>query len=216
MISQDDRTSILIVDDHALLREGLREILQTQDDMRVVSEAADSATAIALAEREQPDIVLLDVEIPGGAATSTVSQIRSRSPGSDVIILSMYEGPQLVQALLTAGIRGYLLKSVHWQELVAAIRAVRADRQRVVLGVSRESLRYVRQGPASVLSDREREVLALVAEALSNGQIASRLSLTEATVKRHLRNIFVKLGAVSRIDAVNKAAELGLLAIRAR
>jgi DNA-binding NarL/FixJ family response regulator len=216
MISQDDRTSILIVDDHALLREGLREILQTQDDMRVVSEAADSATAIALAEREQPDIVLLDVEIPGGAATSTVSQIRSRSPGSDVIILSMYEGPQLVQALLTAGIRGYLLKSVHWQELVAAIRAFRADRQRVVLGVSRESLRYVRQGPASVLSDREREVLALVAEALSNGQIASRLSLTEATVKRHLRNIFVKLGAVSRIDAVNKAAELGLLAIRAR
>lgn len=216
MNSQDDRTSILIVDDHALLREGLREILQRQDDMRVASEAADSATAVALAAREQPDIVLLDIEIPGGAATSTVSEIRSRSPGSDVIILSMYEGPQLVQALLTAGIRGYLLKSVHWQELVVAIRAIRMDRQRVVLGVSRESLRYVRQGPsASTLSDREREVLALVAEALSNSQIASRLSLTEATVKRHLRNIFVKLGAVSRIDAVNKAAELGLLAVRA-
>jgi DNA-binding NarL/FixJ family response regulator len=213
MNSQDDRTSILIVDDHALLREGLREILQRQDDMRVVSEAADSVTAVALAEREHPDIVLLDIEIPGGTATSTVSEIRSRSPGSDVIILSMYEGPQLVQALLTAGIRGYLLKSVHWQELVVAIRAVRTDRQRVVLGVSSASLGYAR--PASALSDREREVLALVAEALSNGQIASRLSLTEATVKRHLRNIFVKLGAVSRIDAVNKAAELGLLAVRA-
>jgi DNA-binding NarL/FixJ family response regulator len=216
MNSQDDRTSILIVDDHALLREGLREILQRQDDMRVVSEAADSVTAVALAEREHPDIVLLDIEIPGGTATSTVSEIRSRSPGSDVIILSMHEGPQLVQALLTAGIRGYLLKSVHWQELVVAIRAVRADRRRVVLGVSSASLGYAWQGPsASALSDREREVLALVAEALSNGQIASRLSLTEATVKRHLRNIFVKLGAVSRIDAVNKAAELGLLAARA-
>jgi DNA-binding NarL/FixJ family response regulator len=216
MNSQDDRTSILIVDDHALLREGLREILQRQDDMRVVSEAADSATAVALAEREQPDIVLLDIEIPGGTATGTVSEIRRRSPGSDVIILSMYEGPQLVQALLTAGIRGYLLKSVHWQELVAAIRAVRTDRQRVVLWVSSESLGHVRQCPsASTLSEREREVLALVAEAFSNGQIASRLSLTEATVKRHLRNIFVKLGAVSRIDAVNKAAELGLLAVRA-
>lgn len=167
MNSQNDRTSIPIVDDHTLLREGLREILQRQDDMRVASEAADSATAVALAAREQPDIVLLDIEIPGGAATSTVSEIRSRSPGSDVIILSMYEGPQLVQALLTAGIRGYLLKSIRWQELVVAIRAVRTDRQRVVLGVSRESLRYVRQGPsASTLSDREREVLALVAEAL--------------------------------------------------
>jgi DNA-binding NarL/FixJ family response regulator len=217
MNGQDDRTSILIVDDHTLLRQGLREILQRQDDMHVVGEAADSATAVALAAREQPGVVLLDVEIPGGAATSTVSQIRSRSPGSDVIILSMYEGPQLVQALLAAGIRGYLLKSVHWQELVAAIRAVRADPQRVVLGVSGESLGWGRPGlSANALSDREREVLALVAEAFSNGQVASRLSLTEATVKRHLRNIFVKLGAVSRIDAVNKAAELGLLADRTR
>jgi DNA-binding NarL/FixJ family response regulator len=206
MNSQDDRTSIVIVDDHALLREGLREILQRQ---------ADSATAVDLAAREHPDVVLLDVEIPGGTAISTVSEIRSRSPGSAVIILSMYEGPQLVQAMLAAGIRGYLLKSVHWQELVAAIRAIRTDRQRVVLGVSRESLTYIQQGRlASTLSDREREVVALVAEALSNGQIASRLSLTEATVKRHLRNIFVKLGAVSRIDAANKAADLGLLAVR--
>ena len=129
MNSQDDSITILIVDDHTLVREGLREILQTQDDMRVVSEAADSATAVALAAEEQPDIVLLDIEIPGGEATSTVSQIRNRSPKSDVIILSMYEGPQLVQALLTAGIRGYLLKSIHWQELVVAIRAVHADRR---------------------------------------------------------------------------------------
>jgi DNA-binding NarL/FixJ family response regulator len=212
MNSQDDRTTILVVDDHALVREGLREILQTQADMRVVGEAGDSATTVALAAREQPDIVLLDVEIPGGEATSTVQQIRSHSPRSGVLILSMYEGPQLVQALLAAGIRGYLLKSVHWQELVVAIRAIRTDSKRVVLGVSSESLRHVQQGPSrGTLSAREREVLALVAEALSNGQIASRLYLTEATVKRHLRNIFVKLGAVSRIDAVNKAAEFGKL-----
>jgi DNA-binding NarL/FixJ family response regulator len=178
--------------------------------MEVVGEAGDSPSALAIAEREQPDIVLLDIEIPGGEATATVRRLRDSSPGSRVIILSMHEGPRLVRALLDAGIRGYLLKSIHWQELVVAIRTVRADSDRVVLGVSGQSFVDARQGPgaaAATLSPREREILGLVGQALSNGQIASRLSLREATVKRHLRNIFVKLGAVSRIDAVNKAAE---------
>ncbi|HEY7142669.1 MAG TPA: response regulator transcription factor [Streptosporangiaceae bacterium] len=208
MNDRDDRITILLVDDHALVREGLREILETQQDLRVVGEAADSGATVALAAARQPDIILLDIEIPGGAVTTTVEQVRACSPGSRVIILSMYEGPQLVQALLAAGIRGYLLKSVHWQELVAAIRSVHADSDRVVLGVSRESLSYLGPGPSpGALSARELQVLDLVSQALSNGQIAARLQLTEATVKRHLRNIFAKLGAVSRLDAVNKARE---------
>jgi DNA-binding NarL/FixJ family response regulator len=208
MNAEAGSTTILIVDDHALVREGLRGILDRQDDMRVVGEAGDSAVTLAMVSRHRPDVVLLDIEIPGDEVVTTVRRIRQCSPASRVIILSMYEGPQLVQALLTAGIRGYLVKSTHWQELVAAIRAVCADDDRVVLGVSRDSLRYTRpEVGAGTLSAREREVLQLVGEALSNSQIASRLSLTEATVKRHLRNIFVKLGAVSRIDAVNKAAE---------
>lgn len=208
MNAEAGSTTILIVDDHALVREGLQGILDGQDDMRVVGEAGDSAATLAMVSRHRPDVVLLDIEIPGDEVVTTVRRIRQCSPASRVIILSMYEGPQLVQALLTAGIRGYLVKSTHWQELVAAIRAVCADDDRVVLGVSRDSLRYTRQEVgAGTLSAREREVLQLVGEALSNSQIASRLSLTEATVKRHLRNIFVKLGAVSRLDAVNKAAE---------
>lgn len=208
MNDRDSRITILLVDDHALVREGLREILQMQPDMRVVGEAEDSAATVALAETQQPDIVLLDIEIPGNDVTTTVNQIKSRSPGSRVIILSMYEGPQLVRALLAAGIRGYLLKSIHWEELVVAIRAIRADDDRIILGVSRESLTNVQSEPSrATLSARELEVLNLVAQALSNGQIASRLQLTEATVKRHLRNIFVKLGAVSRLNAVNKAKE---------
>lgn len=209
----DDRTRVLIVDDHMLVREGLRRILQAQDDMDVVGEAGDSAAAVAAAARERPDVVLLDVEIPGGEAGATVRKLRGASPESRVIILSMHEGPVLVQELLAAGIRGYLLKSIHWQELVLAIRTVHLDPDRVVLGVSGQSLRSASQGAgegAMALSAREREVLGLVGEALSNGQTASRLSLKEATVKRHLRNVFVKLGAVSRIDAVNKATELGL------
>lgn len=208
-MTDEDPVAIVIVDDHALFRDGLREILMTQQDMVVVGEAGDSASAVILAADKQPDIVLLDVEIPGNDVTATVSQIRARSPRSRVLILSMHEGPQLVQALLAAGIRGYLLKSIRWQELVVAIRAVHSDSDRVVLGVSRESLAHVRQGPSpGTLSGRELEVLDLVAQAFSNSQIAAHLNLTEATVKRHLRNVFVKLGAVSRLDAVNKAREL--------
>jgi DNA-binding NarL/FixJ family response regulator len=210
-MNDDARITILLVDDHALVREGLREILETQHDLRVIGEAEAAATAVALAAEKQPDIVLLDVEIPGGEVTATVNQIRHRSPEARVIILSMHEGPRLVQALLAAGICGYLLKSIHWQELVVAIRAVHADSDRIVLGVSRESLSSAQPGPSPVtLSARELEVLDLVAQALSNSQIASLLQVTEATVKRHLRNIFVKLGAVSRLDAVNKAKELQL------
>jgi DNA-binding NarL/FixJ family response regulator len=213
-VPADDRTRVLIVDDHMLVREGLRRILQAQDDMEVVGEAGDSAAAVAAAARERPDVVLLDVEIPGGEAAVTVRTLGDVSPGSRVIILSMHEGPVLVRELLAAGVGGYLLKSIHWQELVLAIRTVHLDPDRVVLGVSGQSLRSAGQGRgegAVALSEREREILGLVGEALSNAQIASRLSLKEATVKRHLRNVFVKLGAVSRIDAVNKAAELGIL-----
>jgi DNA-binding NarL/FixJ family response regulator len=207
MKSSNDQMTILVVDDHALFREGLAEILDKQPDLYVVGQAADSDTAVALAASHQPGIVLLDIEIPGGGdATSTVRQIQGCSPESRIIILSMYEGPKLVQELMACGIRGYLLKSIHWEELVAAIRAVRDDKNRLVLGVSKESLYPVGSAPAlGLLSAREQEVLALVADAYSNSQIASRLFLTEATVKRHLRNIFAKLGAVSRIDAVNKA-----------
>jgi DNA-binding NarL/FixJ family response regulator len=208
MNDHDARTTILIVDDHALVRDGLHVLLKTQEDMRVVGEAADHAAAATLAGALQPDIVLLDIDMPGGDIIGTLSQIRSCSPGSRVIVLSMHEGPQLVQSLLAAGIRGYLLKSIRWQELVVSIRAVHADSDRIVLGVSRESLKYAQQGSSpEALSQREREVLELVAQALSNAQIAARLQLTEATVKRHLRNIFIKLGAVSRLDAVNKAVE---------
>jgi DNA-binding NarL/FixJ family response regulator len=208
MPETDARITILIVDDHTLVREGLREILGTQEDMNVVGEAADSETAIACARQSRPDIILLDIEIPGADVTDTMRELRNCSSLSRVIILSMHESPQLVQATLAAGASGYLLKHIHWEELAVAIRAIRSEPDRIILGVSRASLRHVQQEPAiSALSAREREVLDLVAKAFSNGQIATRMGLTEATIKRHLRNIFVKLGATSRLDAVNKAKE---------
>ncbi|HEU5354499.1 MAG TPA: response regulator transcription factor [Actinocrinis sp.] len=196
---------VVLVDDHVLVREGLREILSVEPDLEVVGEAADSEQALAEIGLHKPDVALLDVEIPGIGATDTVRAIRSISPATRVLILSMYDGPQLLRRLLSVGICGYLLKSVDRHELVAAIRAVYYAPQRVVLSVSRESLAQAQGTSDAVLSAREIEVLALVSQALSNGQVASRLHITEATVKRHLRNVFAKLGAVSRIDAVNKA-----------
>lgn len=205
--------SILLVDDHALLRESLRESLDAQPDLVVVGEAGTSAAAVAQARLLQPDVILLDVEIPGDDVTVTMGHLRRLAPSAQVLILSMYDGPQLLQQLIDAGIRGYLLKTITTQELLAAVRSVVTDHGRLVLNVSRETLGRLAQGPrrSDLLSDREREVLELTARALSNAQIATRLSLTEATVKRHLRNIFAKLGAVSRIDAVNKAMAASLI-----
>jgi DNA-binding NarL/FixJ family response regulator len=208
----DKQITVVLVDDHVLVREGLREILEAQPDLLVVGEAGDSASAVAVVAEHQPRVVLLDVEIPGEEVTDTVIRIRERAPHTEIVILSMYDGPLLLQRLLALGIRGYLLKSVTGQELVAAVRNAVAEDGRIIVSVSRRSLAQMPTAAVPTLSRRELDVLDLAAQALSNAQIASRLYLTEATVKRHLSNIFAKLGAVSRIDAVNKAYAASLIA----
>ncbi|MFG1710001.1 response regulator [Nonomuraea sp. M3C6] len=208
--------SVVLVDDHALFREGLREILESDGGIVIVGEAGDSEAAVAVVARTLPDVLLLDVEIPGDEVTETVARIRTSSPETRIIILSMYDGPQLLTRLLAAGIRGYLLKSVHRHELIAAVHSVHEDASRIVLAVSRHSLARVEAPSTGVLSEKELEVLQLAAQALSNVQIARRLGLAEATVKRHMRNIFVKLNAVSRIDAVNKALAAALISPQSR
>jgi DNA-binding NarL/FixJ family response regulator len=203
--------TVVLVDDHVLVREGLSEILAVETDIAVVGEAADSASAVARVASLRPDVVLLDVEIPGNEATDTVQRMRSLSPNTRVLVLTMFDGPQLLRRLLAAGISGYLLKSVDRKELVAAIRSVHVAPDRIVLSVSRDSLAQAPAYEGPVLSEREAQIMQLVAQALSNGQVGTRLGISEATVKRHLRNIFVKLGAVSRIDAVNKANAASLI-----
>lgn len=205
-----DPITVVLVDDHVLMRQGLREILDTQPDLLVVGEAGDSASAVEMVVEHQPRVVLLDVEIPGADVTQTVSTLRRHAPNTEIIILSMYDGPHLLRRLLGLGIRGYLLKSVSRDELVSAIRHACDGDSHVTLSVSRRSLAQLPQA-AGPLSQRELDVLELAAHAMSNAQIAARLFLTEATVKRHLSNIFGKLGAVSRIDAVNKAVAASLI-----
>ncbi|MDR7276798.1 response regulator transcription factor [Catenuloplanes atrovinosus] len=212
MSDRTDPIRVVIVDDHALVRDGLRWVLEAQPDIAVVDEAGDSDTAIARVSAAQPDIVLLDVEIPGADATETVRRIAETSPRTAVIILSMYDGPALLRRLLAAGIRGYLLKSAGRQELIAAVRSASEPSGSVLLSVSRESLAQVQGGRhAGRLTARESETLQLAARAMTNVQIARWLGHSEATVKRDMRNIFAKLGAVSRIDAVNKALAASLI-----
>jgi DNA-binding NarL/FixJ family response regulator len=211
MATTADPVRILLVDDHTLFRDGLKEILTTVEDFDVVGEAGDAGEAVSGAAEIIPDVVLLDVQLPGGDVTSTVRRIRQVSPHSQVIILSMYDSAELLHGLLALGISGYLVKNATRHELVSAIRSSLERDGRVVLSVSRHAIAPNGTPPAAPLSPRELEVLALAGQAMSNAQIARQLFLTEATVKRHLRNIFGKLEAVSRIDAVNKAIEAGLL-----
>lgn len=205
------RISVLLVDDHGLVREGVREILSAERDLVVVGEAADSRQALARVRELRPDIVLLDVAIPGGHAADTVTRMRGVSPDSRIIILSMYDSPQLLRQLISVGICGYLLKSADRQELISAIRTVHATPQRMVLSISRESLVQMQTGSENTLSANELDVLKLVAQALRNTEIATRLGVPEATVKRRLHSVFVKLNAVSRVDAVNKAVAASLI-----
>ncbi|MBR7832511.1 response regulator transcription factor [Actinospica durhamensis] len=213
-MTTERKITVLLVDDHALVREGVREILSLEPDMVVVAEAADSEQAVERVAEHKPDIVLLDVEIPGRHATDTVARIRTVSPRSRIIVLSMYDGPQLLRRLVDAGIRGYLLKSVDSRELVAAVRGVHQNPDRMVMAISRESLSQMQDTTEKALTQKEIAILRMVAQALSNSQIASRLDMAEATVKRHLHSVFVKLGAVSRIDAVNKAVAASLISAR--
>jgi DNA-binding NarL/FixJ family response regulator len=210
---------IVVADDHTLLREAICELLGLEEGFEVVGEACDGEEAVELAARLRPDIMLLDVEMPRNVPTETVRAIRAASGATRVIMLTMHDSPQLVRDMLAAGVAGYLHKSIGRQALTAALRgALEVDRngggRRLVMSVTQGSL-MADQPPTKLISPRERQILVLVAAAFSNRQIASRLSITEATVKRHLRNAFEKLGAVSRIDAVNRAAAAGLIQTRA-
>ena len=203
------RVGILVVDDHTLMREALHDMLNLEPDFEILSAVGDGRSAVHQAARLQPDVVLLDVGMPNSHPPTTVRSLMQVSPRSKVVILTMYDDLRLIQSMLEIGVSAFLHKSISRLDLTSVIRGTMTRDPMVTVSVPRalpappaprpDTL------PAVELSSREREVLELVAQALTNRQIAVRLAITEGTVKRHLRNIFDKLGAVSRIDAVNRA-----------
>lgn len=199
------RIRVVLADDHGLVRAGFREILQLEHDIVVVAEASDGEEVVEVVSATLPDVIVLDVEMPRSDAVTTVVRLARVAPRARVLVVSMHDDPVVVGDLLRVGVAGYMLKTVPHEHFVAAVRAVHADGGRRILSISPQSRKAMDGGSAPLISLREREIMALVAAAMSNAQIARRLSITEGTVKRHLRNIFAKLNAVSRIDAVNKA-----------
>ena len=214
MNEENGHIKVLLVDDHALFREGVAEIFEAEEDVQVVGEAENGLEAIAMAEREQPDVVLLDVEMPVMGAESAIERILHASPSSKVLVLTMYDEPRLVRRLLGLGAHGYIVKNATREELVAAVRTIHRVENRVVLSVSRSTADRLEGSERDKLSVRELEVLLLTARAMSNSQIASHLHISEGTVKRHLTNIYAKLGVSSRADAAKKALTSGLITFR--
>lgn len=206
--------TIVIADDHTLFRQGTRALLHTDPDFKVVGEGETADEMLELVQRHRPKIVLMDVEMPGLAPKAAIPRVAKISPGSAVIILTMHVASVIVRELIECGAAAYLMKTITREELISAVRAVNGNLGNIILSVPRESIQSFEQGEwGALLSQRELEVLGLVSKAMSNAQIATRLHLSEGTVKRHLTNVYGKLGAVSRVDAIKKAAAAKMIAI---
>jgi NarL family two-component system response regulator LiaR len=213
-----DKIRIIIADDHHVVREGTRELLQKENDLEVVGEAVDGEEAVQLVKDLKPDVAIIDVSMPKLNGIEATKQIKEISPGTAVLILTAYDYDQYVFALLEAGAAGYLLKDVRGQEVIEAVRAVRAGESVLHPVVARKALdHFVRATDGSKalgitpLTDRELEVLRFAARGLGNKDIARELDLSIRTVQAHLGNIFNKLKVVSRTEAVITGLKNGLL-----
>jgi DNA-binding NarL/FixJ family response regulator len=210
-------TSIVLADDHAVFREGTRRLLAEEPDLKVVGEAANGEEAVAAVRALKPDIVLMDVVMPGLNGVEATREIKRSQPGTAVLILTAYDDDRYVLGLLEAGAAGYLLKSAHSNELVQAIRAIAAGEAVLDPGIIAKLLsRATRSNTASPSehggehpTDREMAVLRLAGKGMANKEIAAELMLSVPTVKAHLVNIFNKMAVGSRTEAVLQAVRRG-------
>jgi len=201
---------VLSVDDHPLLREGIAALVTNQTDMQIVAEASNGREALELFRKHRPDITLMDLQMPEMSGIDAMSSIRGEFPGARIIVLTTYTGDVQVSRALKAGARAYLLKGSLRKELLETIRAVHAGQKRVSSEVAAEIAEHATD---QVLTPREVDVLRLVAEGNANKEIAAQLSLTEETVKSHVRNILAKLGANDRTHAVAIGVKRGIFVL---
>jgi two-component system response regulator NreC len=208
---------ILIADDHGLLRAGLRALLNAEPDLRVVDEAADGYQALRLAHELHPDVVLLDISMPGLSGLEVIRKLKEILPKVRVLILTVHEDEELLRETIRAGASGYIVKRAVESELIDAIRAIWRGNQYVHPAMTHALLKdlapppIVEKSPSEPLTHREIEVLGLIAQGYTNRQIAETLNLSVRTVESHRANLTSKLGLRSRLELVRYAQEHGLL-----
>lgn len=209
--------TVLIADDHADFRAGLRALLEAADDLEIVGEATTGVEAVNQATQRQPDVILMDINMPELNGIEATRRILYMSPHIRVLMLTMFEDDDSVFAAVRAGARGYLLKGARKAEILRAIRAVNNDEAIFGPGIAQRLIHYFATPhpatPAPLfpeLTDREREILALMAQHLTNPEIANRLSLSEKTVRNQVSNIFSKLQVADRAQAIIRARDAGL------
>jgi DNA-binding NarL/FixJ family response regulator len=220
----DERLRVLIVDDHALFRRGLQMVLRQEPDIDVVGEAADGHEAVDKAQELMPDVVLMDVRMPGQSGIKATEQIRDNIPHAKILMLTISDEEADLYDAIKAGASGYLLKEISIDEVADAVRSVWAGQSRISPSMASKLLTEFaamsrraeerQQLPAPRLTDREMEVLKLVAQGMNNRDIAKELFISENTVKNHIRNILEKLHLHSRMEAVVYAVREKLLEIK--
>ena len=212
-----ERIRVLIADDHPHFRQGLRAMLLSSADLEVVGEATDGERAIALATELQPDVILMDLQMPAMGGIDATRHILHSSPHISVLVLSMYDDDDSIFAALQAGARGYLLKGALRAEILRAIRAVASGEAIFGPVIAKRLISYFSaprpSAPADAfpeLTEREKEILGLVAQHRTNPEIARRLGLSSKTVRNHVSNVFTKLQVADRAEAIIRAHQAGL------
>jgi DNA-binding NarL/FixJ family response regulator len=211
---------VVLADDHAVVRKGIREFLEEEGDIVVVAEAADGKQAIAMVGEHQPDVAVLDIQMPGASGIEATRRIKAAQPGVRILVLTAYDDDPYIFALLQAGASGYILKTAASSELVQAVRAVHRGESALDPAVTQKVVQQLTSGrplgaqaTVEALTDREVEVLSLAARGLTNKAIGQTLGISDRTVQGHLANIYGKLNVGSRTEAVTEALKQGWITI---
>ncbi|HTR42211.1 MAG TPA: response regulator transcription factor [Pseudomonadales bacterium] len=212
-MKKSDKIRILIADDHYIVRMGLTALVNTEADMEVVAEAADGNEALTLFTRHRPDLLLLDLRMPGKGGIQTIGEIRVEFPDARILVLSAFDGDEDIYRALQAGAQGYVLKNTTGDKLVPALRTVAAGQNWIPKDVASQlELRKIREQ----LTSREVDVLNELAKGRANKEIADTLNISEHTVKDHLKNILGKLQVADRTEAVTTAIQRGIIHLQGR
>ena len=215
----EHKLKILIADDHPMLREALHRALDGEEDMEIVAEAGDGEEAVKLTSELKPDLVIMDIVMPKLNGIGATKKIKEVIPNTAVLILTAYNDEEYILGLLDAGAAGYILKSARGSDLVEAVRVIQAGESVLHPNIIAKLLERAMTGPveghqrSELLSERESEVLKLVALGMSNKGVAEKLSVSERTIKAHLTNIFNKLNVASRSEAIVRGLKLGLVSV---